>query len=97
MHPISMRRIESKERSRSKLLMVAVGIVLFVVGFMLTVAAIPQTEQTEISGSSGSANGDDLGSSSGFYLMSGMFVSLTGVVLATVGPAMAFVRRTSRD
>jgi len=92
-----MRRIDSNERSRSKLLMVATGIILFIVGFMLTVAAIPQAEQAEASQADHSMGTSDLGSSPEFYLMSGMFVSLTGVVLATVGPALAFVKRTSRD
>ncbi len=97
MDPVSMRGISPKERSRSKLLMVAVGIVLFVVGFMLTVAAIPQAEHSDGNDTGLSQGGSDSGASPEFYLMSGMLVSLTGVVLATVGPAVSFVKRTSRD
>ena len=97
MHSISMRKANSGERSRSKLLMVAFGIMLFIVGFLLTVAAIPQAERSDGNDIALSSGGADSGTSSEFYLMSGMLVSLVGVVLATVGPAVAFVKRTSRD
>ena len=97
MHSISTRGINPVERSRSKLLMVAVGIVLFVVGFMLTIAAIPQSERSESSDVSISSGNAQSGTSPEIFLMSGMLVSLTGVVLATVGPAVGFVKRTSRE
>jgi uncharacterized membrane protein len=77
--------------------MVAVGIVLFIVGFLLTVAAIPQAGSSDGNDIALSSGGAHSGTSSEFYLMSGMLVSLTGVVLATVGPAVGFVKRTSRD
>jgi hypothetical protein len=78
--------------------MVSVGIVLFIVGFILTVAAIPQAHPSvsNEAGRSTQLNGSSSSPSNGFYLISGMFVSLAGVVLATVGPAVGFVKKTSR-
>jgi hypothetical protein len=94
---VTARAVDTGGHGRSRLLMVSLGIVLFILGFMLTIAAIPHAGQNEASGTSGSYGGGEPGSSSDFYLMSGMVVSLAGVVLATVGPAMGFVKRTSRD
>ena len=99
MQHISKSGRKGTEPSRSKILMVSVGIVLFVIGFILTVAAIPQTKTSAANGTDRSAALDDsrAASSHEFYLLSGMFVSLTGVVLATVGPAVGFVKKTSKQ
>ncbi len=75
--------------------MVSLGIVLFVVGFILTVAAIPRNGSTAFSNPGESSAHS--GPSHEVYLLLGMFVSLTGVILATVGPAVGFVKRTSRE
>jgi hypothetical protein len=78
--------------------MVSVGILLFVVGFILTVTMIPQDEPSAAGRDFSSGVGQaDSGDSRDLYLLTGLVVSLTGVVLATVVPAVGFVKWTSRD
>lgn len=78
--------------------MVSVGIFLFVLGFILTVAAIPQDKPSGSSHDLSSGTGQSgSGDSRNLYLLTGLVVSLTGVVLATVVPAVGFVKWTSRD
>ncbi len=93
MHTVSEGGRKRIDHSRSRLLMVSVGIVLFVVGFILTVTTIPQDTPSESSHDLSSGLGQaDSGNSRDLYLLTGMFVSLAGVVLATVVPAVGFVK-----
>jgi hypothetical protein len=95
MHTVSKGGRKRTEHSLSKPLMVSVGIVLFVVGFILTVATIPQDAPSGSSHDLSSGIGrTDSGDSRDLYLLAGMVVSLTGVVLATVVPAVGFVKGT---
>ena len=79
--------------------MVSIGIALFVVGFVLTIAAIPQGEQsrTNEAGQYAEAGAGHASEPNGVYLLMGIFVSLAGVVLATVVPALGFVKRASKN
>ena len=73
--------------------MVSVGISLFIAGFLVTLSSSNDH-------SFGAPNGDDasrspeegFSSSIGTNLLVGIFVSLSGVILATVGPAVGIVK-----
>lgn len=99
MHFVSRRRSKNEERGRSKILMVSAGMALFIVGFVLVLAAMPQSNTVGSDSPSRSTNPAATGSgpSHEFYLLSGMFVSFTGVVLATVGPAVGFVKKSPKE
>ena len=76
-----------------RLVMVSVGISLFIAGFLVTLSSSSDR-------SFGASNGDDasrspeegFSSSIGTNLLVGIFVSLSGVILATVGPAVGIVK-----
>jgi hypothetical protein len=95
MHTVSKGGRKRTEHSFSKPLMVTVGILLFVVGFILTVATIPQDSPSGSSHDLSSGIGQtDSGNSRGLYLLAGTVLSLAGVILATVVPALGFVKGT---
>ncbi len=68
--------------SSSRFIMVALGIALFVIGFAITVAG---------SSSEGLQSEDSSGLNS--LTVSGVAISLVGVVTATVGPFASFLRK----
>jgi hypothetical protein len=67
-------------------LIVFIGIVLFVVGFLVTVATL--SNGTGVSGQDGSAivSGSHSRGLSELVTISGSAISLTGIVVATLGP-----------
>jgi len=70
-----------------------IGIVLFMVGFLLTVSSISASDSSDGSNASADRHPGGVGSSSlNFMMVSGLLVSLIGVVIATVGPAAIFIR-----
>lgn len=74
-------------REKSRTIMVIGGILLFVVGFLVTLAAVEDNHASAASDDTpveGSGSASDL--SRNVFLMSGILISLAGVVLATVGP-----------
>lgn len=73
---------------RSRLLIVPVGISLFAVGFVVTMAAVSGV------GAAGDGTG---GPEQGALLFGGIAVSLAGVVAATAGPASLFLSKKRRD
>ena len=79
---------------KTRFIMVLTGILLFVIGFLVTLASV-HGDQAVASSDGGLSEGTPTGSSAygGIYLISGISVSLMGVVLATVGPAIGIVRR----
>jgi Na+/proline symporter len=88
------RGAERTSANRARFAMMIFGIILFVVGFLLTLASVPQASS---SGTSASANDLDGGSSSSgsashLFLVAGICVSFAGVVLATVIPAVRLIR-----
>ncbi len=94
MHAVS-RGGRGAENSRPRILMVSAGIVLFVIGFLLTIAAMQQDNPSSASHEPFlTGNGE---SSSGapqeIVLIAGMSVSLAGVILATVGPALGLMKK----
>jgi len=89
--------MNSKRTRRDRLrgLLLPVGIVLFVMGFVLTLVVV-QSDQASVEEDGNSfseARRSTPSSSPGFVLVSGIMMSLTGVVLATVGPATGLVKR----
>jgi len=77
------------------LAMVALGLLLFVMGFMVTLTAIGDN-QSPTTGDISSNRGDaGLSDPSNAFLVTGILVSLVGVVLATIGPAVGMVRGKS--
>jgi hypothetical protein len=79
--------------------MVSVGIALFVVGFLVTVASFSQmnVEGTQ-DGSGRSLTTDDglFGGEADVFVFAGILTSLAGVVTATVGPAVSVMRNRDR-
>lgn len=73
--------------------MVAVGMTLFAVGFILTISAL---SGMALPGAHGASQG--LGSSGSGdsqtepWMIMGFIISLAGLVLATVGPAVSFIK-----
>jgi NADH:ubiquinone oxidoreductase subunit 6 (subunit J) len=97
MHTVSERDSKMNKRRRLKPVAVWIGIALFVVGFLLTIAAMPHGEQSrtnDASQNTETSQGRAVPSNE-LYLASGILVSLVGVVLATVVPAIAFMKRAS--
>jgi NADH:ubiquinone oxidoreductase subunit 6 (subunit J) len=99
MHTVSKRDSKASKRRVVKPVAVWIGIALFVVGFVLTIAAIPHGEQSRSNDASQytEANQGRAAPSNELYLASGILVSLAGVILATVVPAISFVKRASKD
>jgi uncharacterized membrane protein HdeD (DUF308 family) len=84
---------ETSRREKSRLITVSVGILLFVVGFLITLAVV-ESDHAAASDNDTSGQGSETGSSTstGLYLLSGILISLVGVVLATVGPVAGMVK-----
>jgi len=76
--------------------MVTTGILLFVVGFLVTLEAMSGEHAAAAGGSDLSGVRDSESSAfANAYLFCGILVSLLGVVLATVGPVAGIVRGKS--
>lgn len=75
---------------RPRMVMLSAGIILFVSGFIITIATFPAAESSG-DGARESAY-DGFGLSGQFVLAFGVMVSLVGVVLATVLPTAIAVR-----
>ena len=75
--------------------MLPIGIVLFVMGFVLTLVVMrsDQASGTDDPSSLSRTSQSTLVSSPSIVLASGIVMSLTGVVLATVGPATGLVKK----
>jgi len=90
------RSSKTIRNERPRLIMVLVGILLFVAGFLVTLAAIESDHAAESDSDAAALRGETRSSSSaGVYLLSGILISFVGVVLATVGPAAGMVRGRS--
>lgn len=95
MHSSSSSDEETLRGDKRGFIMVAVGILLFVTGFLVTLSAI-DNNQSPSSGDIATNRGEaGLSNSSDAFLLTGILVSLVGVVLATVGPAVGMVRGKS--
>lgn len=79
--------------------MMSLGIVLFVAGFIMTLAAVPSVDSARASDGAHlqGTNAAHSGPIPQIYLITGMSVSFAGVVLATVGPAMGLVKANSKE
>ncbi|UCE44769.1 MAG: hypothetical protein JSU93_05045 [Methanobacteriota archaeon] len=79
---------------------VIAGILLFIAGFAMTVASLPEDVAISADGSR-SADVYDGGSSDrsddGALLVIGLLLSMVGVTVATVVPAAAFIRHNRRE
>jgi drug/metabolite transporter superfamily protein YnfA len=76
-----------RDREKSRTIMVIGGILLFVFGFLVTLAAVQDNHAS--AASDGITVEESVGASDisrNVFLMSGILISLAGVVLATVGP-----------
>lgn len=71
--------------------MVAVGIALFAVGFAITIAS--SSSAGDVSEGSRLVQDSSSGWSLDLMTLSGMTISIAGVVTATVGPVVSFVKR----
>ncbi len=78
---------------KPRLIMVTVGILLFVAGFLVTVVALQDDGAASPANETTSGDvGTQRSAPAGAYLLGGILISLVGVVLATVGPAAAIIR-----
>lgn len=77
-------------KSRALLMVVGLGIVFFVSGFVLTVTSLAHPETASADG--GALQVSESGTQgTSLSLLFGLLLSLAGVVLATAGPAMFFI------
>jgi hypothetical protein len=78
--------------------MVSVGITLFVVGFLVTVASFSQmnVEGTQDASDRSLTDNGLFGAEAGIFVFAGILTSLAGVVTATVGPAISVMRSKDR-
>ncbi|MDH3364780.1 MAG: hypothetical protein OEM29_02070 [Thermoplasmata archaeon] len=79
---------------------VIAGMVLFVTGFAITLACLPddaaaETLESDVSDMYSSELSDS--SDNGLRLLAGLMLSMVGVVVATVIPAATFICRANRD
>jgi len=73
--------------------MVSMGILLFVAGFLVTLAAVGDGKAVATNNGGSSAQSQHASPvSEDVYLLCGILVSLAGVVLATVGPAVGILK-----
>ena len=81
-----IRKLKNGNRGEIRLLIVFLGIVLFIAGFLVTVMTL--SDDTGISGQDGSAtiNGNHSHGLSELVTISGSAISLCGIVVATLGP-----------
>lgn len=84
------KRAEALKERRPRALMLSVGIVLFVAGFVMTVATFPAGDQA--AGGESSLSSGGLGTGGLFFLATGILVSLLGVIVATVLPTAMAVK-----
>jgi hypothetical protein len=79
---------------------VIIGIALFVAGFAITLVSLPEDDTVSIKdGDTGGAYARELSSPSGgsALLLLGLIASMVGLVLATVIPAVLFIRHSHGD
>lgn len=82
----------------ARFLMVSVGIALFIIGFLVTVASFSQMNVGGAHDGSSvplSVDNGRFGGEADMLVLAGIMTSLAGVVIATVGPALSVMR--SRD
>ncbi len=74
-------------------LAVAVGITLFVAGFIITLSALSGLTVPGAHGASqGSSSGAERPNETNLMVLLGLAMSLAGIGLATLGPAISFIR-----
>jgi len=84
---------DARRSERPRIIMVTGGILLFVVGFLVTLATIQSNHAAASSNALLTDEGDAASSiSRNIYLFSGILISLAGVVLATVGPVVGMFK-----
>jgi len=81
-----IRKLKNGNTGEIRLLIVFIGIVLFIAGFLVTVTTL--SNSTGTSGQDGSAviSGDRSRGLSELVTISGSAISLSGIVVATLGP-----------
>jgi len=72
---------------RARSVLVITGMVLFALGFMVTINTLPKS-----SGLLGSSEGSVMAQPSSAILVVGFIVSLVGLCMATIAPAVMFMR-----
>ena len=83
----------------SRFLMVSVGIGLFVIGFIVTVASFSQMNVGGSRVESGAPipiDNEDSGRGADISVLAGIITSLAGVIVATVGPTISVMRNRGR-
>ncbi len=72
---------------RTRAILVLAGMTLFVLGFLMTIDSLPSGGEL-LRSSEGSGHSP----ASSLLLLTGFIISLAGVALATIAPAIMFVR-----
>lgn len=84
-----------RPESKSLLTLVALGIALFVVGFIVSITSLSDPSAASSEGADSGGAGEL--SNGSLVLLTGLLLSLGGVVMATAGPAMMFIQARKRS
>jgi hypothetical protein len=74
-------------------IVVAIGIGLFVIGFLITILSLSCTDNADASDASDLVQETSVGIPGGSFLLVGLVLSLVGLVSATTAPAAYFIHR----
>jgi uncharacterized membrane protein YhaH (DUF805 family) len=92
-------RLGASRTPNARFLMVSLGIALFVIGFLVTVTSFSQMNVGRAHDGTGvplSIDNERFGEEADMLILAGIMTSLTGIVVATVGPAVSVMRGRDR-
>ena len=81
-----IRKLKNGSAGEIRLLIVFLGIVLFIVGFLVTVTTLSDSSATSGQDGSATTSGNHSRGLSELATISGSAISLCGIVVATLGP-----------
>ena len=83
---VRIRKLKNGNTGEIRLLIVFVGIVLFIAGFLVTVTTLSDSAGISEQDGSATISEDQSHGLSGLVTISGSAISLCGIVVATMGP-----------
>jgi Mn2+/Fe2+ NRAMP family transporter len=88
-----------RDKQRLKSFVVVLGIALFIVGFLITVSVLSGSGEANQQNATGSSLATEPHARPGpfdAFVLLGMAVSFSGIVIATVGPMASFIQARAR-